>query len=396
MHILETYALASGSKIDKPFIYTKYAPLPFDNYITVQSCGKAQSRQYEYWQEVIDFIKPALDEMGIAIVQVGSKEEPALVGVLPLNGQTDLGQLSYVISRSRLHLGVDSCGIHIASAFDIPMVAIYGNSDPRCCGPFFGNKEKQSIITPFDFEKVYPSYADAEPKKAIDTLKPEKIASEVLKLLGADLRFEIIHKTALRGPNYTHGNIQCIPDAVTSFKDSGVNNMIMRMDLVFDQDILVNQLSKSKCSIITRKPILPDILEKFRSNITEVIYILDETHDPSFVETLKSFGINFVLLAEMQEEQIQAIKMYYMEYGLIQQKKAPSPQDIDSLKQHGVENLFYRSKKFFISKGKIFPSIAAWEENKPIEDAKVRTLPVIDKESFWREIEDYYLLKKIA
>ena len=354
MHILETYALASGSKIDKPFIYTKYAPLPFDNYITVQSCGKAQSRQYEYWQEVIDFIKPALDEMGIAIVQVGSKEEPALVGVLPLNGQTDLGQLSYVISRSKLHLGVDSCGIHIASAFDIPMVAIYGNSDPRCCGPFFGNKEKQSIITPFDFEKVYPSYADAEPKKAIDTLKPEKIASEVLKLLGADLRFEIIHKTALRGPNYTHGNIQCIPDAVTSFKDSGVNNMIMRMDLVFDQDVLVNQLSKSKCSIITRKPILPDILEKFRSNITEVIYILDETHDPSFVETLKSFGINFVLLAEMQEEEIQAIKMYYMEYGLIQQKKAPSPQDIDSLKQHGVENLFYRSKNSLYLKVKYF------------------------------------------
>ncbi len=392
MHIVETYALCSGSKINKPFIYTKYTPLPFENYITIQATGKAQSREYDYWQEVVDSIKPTLDRAGVAIVQVGGKEEPALVGSLPLNGQTDLGQLAYVISRAKLHLGVDSCGVHIASAFDTPIVAIYGNSSPSCCGPFFGDKKKQSCITPFDYENIYPSYSNVEEDKAINALKPEKIADETLRLL--DLKREgSSYTTVMRGPNYPHGNIQCIPDTVTNFSDGAVNNMIMRMDLVFNQDILVNQLQKNQCSIVTRKPIASDIFDKLKARVTEVVYLLDENHDPSFVEALKSFGVSFTLLAEMTEKEIQAIKMYYMEFGLISQKKTPNPEDIEALKAVGAENLFYRSKKFFVSKGKIFPSVAAWEEDLGVEGARVRTLPVIDKDSFWAELEDYYILK---
>ena len=34
MHLVEQYALACGAKIDKPYIYEKFAPLPFNNYIT--------------------------------------------------------------------------------------------------------------------------------------------------------------------------------------------------------------------------------------------------------------------------------------------------------------------------------------------------------------------------
>ena len=392
MHLLETYALASGSKINKPFVYTKYTPLPFEKYISVQASGKAQPRDYDYWQEVIDFIKPALDKAGINIVQVGSKDDKPLVGTLPLNGQTDLGQLSYVISRAQLHLGVDSCGVHIASAFDVPIVAIYGPSHPQNAGPFFGTKEKQSCLTPFTKE-LLPSYAAYEEDKSINKIKPEKIAREVLELMSLKPESEN-YETLTRGPDYTHSNIQCIPNSVSGFQDAEVNNVIMRMDLFFDQDILANQLSKGPCSVVTKKPIIPDILSQFRENITQIVYYLGEDHDPSFVEKLKFNGINFALLSEMSEEQIQAIKMYYMEYGLIQKKKTPDPKDIESIRKHGCENLFYRSKKFFISQGEIFPSIAAWEENKPVSSARVLTLPVIDKDSFWSQLEDYYLLKK--
>jgi hypothetical protein len=391
MHIVETYALSSGSKINKPFVYTKYVPLPFQNFISFQAAGKAQPREYDYWQEVIDFIKPTLDHHGIAIVQVGSKEEKPFVGTLPLNGQTDLGQLAYVISRAKLHLGVDSCGVHLASAFDIPIVSIFGNSHPKNCGPFFGDKEKQVCLTPFN-KDLRPSYASFEEKKSINKLKPEEIAREVLDLLSLKSESKI-YKTLSRGPKYPHSNIQCVPDSVSNFGRENISNVIMRMDLLFDQDILANQLSKSKCSIITKEPIITDILSQFQSSITQIVYLLDENHDPSFVEKIKFNGINFALLSEMSDEKIQAIKMDYMEYGLIQKKKTTAPEDIEVIRKHGCENLFYRSKKFFISKGKIFPSIAAWEEGKPIDGAKAQTLPVIDKKSFWSELEDYYILK---
>ena len=35
MHLIEQYALATGAKIDKPFIETSFYPLPFDKYIVV-------------------------------------------------------------------------------------------------------------------------------------------------------------------------------------------------------------------------------------------------------------------------------------------------------------------------------------------------------------------------
>ena len=129
-------------------------------------------------------------------------------------------------------------------------------------------------------------------------------------------------------------------------------------------------------------------------NISEFVYLLDKEHNPPFVEELKANGINFMLLAEMTEEEVEAVKLYYMNYGLVQQRKYPNPKDVERLKKIGTKNLYYRSKKFLVSKGKIFPSIAAWEEDMPIEEARTQTLPVIDKESFWQELEDYYILEK--
>ena len=391
MHLLETYALASGSKIDKPYIYTKYVPLPVDDFITMQVKGKNQARDFDYWQEVVDFISPSLEKLGLKIIQLGSKSEAPLVGVFPLLGQTDLSQYAYVISKAKLHLGIDSSGVHIASHFDRPIVALFGNSSPEVSGPYFGDKNKQICIHPFSEDRL-PSYAPAEQPKTINLIKPEEVAKAVLKLLGTKHEEDL--KTRSRGPRYNHPNVQMVPDSVTTFKGTEVDNMIIRMDLEFNEDVLVNQLAKGRCSVISRKPITADILKKFKMNISEFVYLLDKEHNPPFVEELKANGINFMLLAEMTEEEVEAVKLYYMNYGLVQQRKYPNPKDVERLKKIGTKNLYYRSKKFLVSKGKIFPSIAAWEEDMPIEEARTQTLPVIDKESFWQELEDYYILEK--
>jgi parallel beta-helix repeat protein len=46
MRLLDTYATNTGSKIDKPFIYTKYFPLPPQTYITIQGQTPYDSRNY--------------------------------------------------------------------------------------------------------------------------------------------------------------------------------------------------------------------------------------------------------------------------------------------------------------------------------------------------------------
>ena len=78
MRLLDTYATNTGSKIDRPFIYTKYFPLPQQEYITIQSQTPYDSRNYSYWQEVINLLQPFLSKANICIVQVGTKDEKQL------------------------------------------------------------------------------------------------------------------------------------------------------------------------------------------------------------------------------------------------------------------------------------------------------------------------------
>ena len=81
MRLLDTYATNTGSKIDKPFIYSKFFPLPIGKYITFQAQTPYDSRNYSYWQEVINLIQPFLSKANIQIVQVGTKDEKPLNGI---------------------------------------------------------------------------------------------------------------------------------------------------------------------------------------------------------------------------------------------------------------------------------------------------------------------------
>jgi homoserine trans-succinylase len=66
MHLLESFALNTGLKIGTPYLYTSFVPRGFDGeYITLQPYGKAPARNYAYWQEVIDILKPIFTEANI-------------------------------------------------------------------------------------------------------------------------------------------------------------------------------------------------------------------------------------------------------------------------------------------------------------------------------------------
>ena len=58
MHLLETYSLNCGAKIDRPFIYESYFPNPIENYILIQTETQFDSRNYSFWQDVIDIVFP--------------------------------------------------------------------------------------------------------------------------------------------------------------------------------------------------------------------------------------------------------------------------------------------------------------------------------------------------
>ena len=114
--------------------------LPGDaRFVTVNPFSRWKYKEWGYgkWVEVLDWIR---DRYGLPALVVGSKEEAEMAlriaerckpGARSVAGKTTLGELAALLSRSALHLGVDSAAPHIAYAVGTPTVTIFGPSDWR-------------------------------------------------------------------------------------------------------------------------------------------------------------------------------------------------------------------------------------------------------------------------
>ena len=180
MHLIESYATSCGLKINKPFIYTNFFPLNTDKYISFQPFSKP-AKNYDYWQDVINLIYPYLKNEKIDIVQIGTKDDPKIDKCIHTCGQTNISQAAYIIQKSILHFGADSFGAHIASGFDKKILALYSNNNIENVLPYWSKKEDLVLLKPNINKK--PSYASEENPKSINLIKPEEIASGILKLL---------------------------------------------------------------------------------------------------------------------------------------------------------------------------------------------------------------------
>jgi len=80
-----------------------------------------------------------------SVLLIGSTEEVTLAETIAsaaakkpaiLSGQTSLPQLAAIISLADIFISNDSGPMHIANALKIPVVALFGPTDPRRTGPF--------------------------------------------------------------------------------------------------------------------------------------------------------------------------------------------------------------------------------------------------------------------
>jgi heptosyltransferase II len=86
-------------------------------------------------EKFIELVRQILDNTPYIPVIIGSKNDLYLSGqivnafgskVVDMTGRTNLLELSYIISKSKCVISNDSSPIHIASAFNIPTLAIFG------------------------------------------------------------------------------------------------------------------------------------------------------------------------------------------------------------------------------------------------------------------------------
>lgn len=397
MHLVESFALNTGLQISKPFIFDKFIPLSFqERYITLQPYGKFESRKYDYWDEVIDVIAPALKENNIKIIQLGSPDEKDIFGCHDMRGKTDFNQVAYLIKNSLLHVGIDSFGIHLASGLNKKIVGLYCNMYPSNSGPYWSDSEDVIILEP-DREKYgKPSYSSHEDPKTINTINAEDIALGILKQL--DLHIDYPYKTLRVGKDYRTRKIELIPAMfIENWRHLGVDSLIVRMDHYFHEENLANQLRRCPCSIVTDKPINLNLLKKYKSRINEFVYFVDEDTSPKYFEMLRTLAIPFYLMTTLSQEGLDKIKLNYLDVAPIIRKEKKSLESLSELKDKDLNKIYYKTSTFSIFQDDIYASNVFADGNEPIKRVRnVEPLPVINDPDFWDEVDSYLLLEKTS
>jgi len=344
-HLAEEYAKCCGVRIGKPVVKPHFFPVPFDKYITIHNDKKIQAKEYNFWPEVVELLKPHLED--IKIIQIGAFGEETIEGVDKHIPTFSLKQSSYIIRKSLGHVGIDSVPVHLASAFDKPVVGIYSHTYANTCDPLW-NKKSKAITIESDREGRRPSFALEENPKTINLIKPEKIAQAVLDVLEIDKKIK--QKTIYMGPRSIFNCIEVVPSQPTNFQGDPVS---IRMDLAHNEDVLSKILQFTAAEVTTNNPIDANIIMSKR--ISRITYEAN-SFDENFVALLKKSGIDTTLVCKSKKN-IDKERVRFFDYLIHEDKKPKLIQDNKkTLEGVNLNSLKIKSRKKIICGNNIYES----------------------------------------
>lgn len=388
-HLVESYAKDVGVKIGKPSIYEDYFPLNIGNYITLHTTSKP-AKTYSYWQEVVNLIKPKLDELGISIVQIGGKNDRKIEGIYDLCGQTTINQTAYILNKTKLHVGVDSFPVHVASGYGKKIVCVYANNYIECVGPYWTKDEDFIGITSYKDSK--PLFALEDPERIIDKIKPEQIAQAILKLLGHDLNYN--YKTVYIGHKYLEKHFEIIPTQIANIDDKNAP-LVIRADYKFNEQNILQQIAThGHCYILTEQPFNIKPLLPYRNNIKSIQYNFKRSYDLKFAQDLNESGIPFGLNCLLTEEGNEDIKLDFMDIGIITYEKLFDPNKADEFKGVNFDRLYYKSCKILSADGRAFYGKQSWSLNDEVKQFG-ELKKIKNTVDLWREADYCYFLEQI-
>jgi hypothetical protein len=380
MHLIETYALSCGLKIDKPYVFEHFTSIPFDRFITFNKKG------YPYYLEVIELIQPELSKRGIQILQLKASAETKEAEAAVFDNLI-FGQWAYLMKHSLLHFGEDEFLFDIAGYYDIPRVILYSNTYPSNFKPYWGSEEKQRIL--FNTGPHSKPTFDAN-ASFIHHIKPEDVAQNIIDLLHID--WKPPYKTIYAGPQYRpqHDIIEIIPDKSQPVELFGrVGSIGVRMDYNHDEQFLANVLERSKAAVICNKPVNMGLLQMMRTKITEIAYVVDINSDIQFARELGKLNLPYALLAYKQSNEL---KEKFFEVGIITNVITATIEDVKELK-NGVKGLYYKSAKRVVH-GKIEYKGEHQMVNKlPSKPDELSPCPEDVPEEWLREVSFFFAVK---
>ncbi len=405
MKLLERYATVCDLDIGNQFLLEQFYPLPngVNKYITLQGSSGMQAKNYGFWGEVTSLINPYLSKLNISIIQLGGDKDIAIPGCTHLLGKTNFWQTNYIISRSAGHLGTDSWLQHRAGFLQKPLCALFGATSVDNHSAYNYDEKSTTFISSHRSNKN-PSFQSQEQSPTINLIPPEQVAKAILKNLG--ILETITQQSLFFGSQYNNQMIEVIPDTFVGINDNNTSVFTVRMDIHFDENILAQLLNSGrKCAIVTNKPINPNLLNQFKSNIIAYNHEMVDGLLPSFefVKIVKAIiPQNTWFSKEQDEKKLSNLRLKYFDICFIEKLTETTKQqalegvriflnqkefDLDGK----LSKIKFKGGKFILSKSKIFISYAHLSADKSINNFTENTCDIIDNQEFWKDLNHFYL-----
>ena len=413
MHLLEKYSLNCGIsplKLEKPYIYTSYYPIECDKYIVIHPSSGMSSKNYSYYQDVIDFIYESVTKAGYKIIQIGEKDDQMLSKCINYQGKTNIHQTCYIIKGSSFFIGNDSFSTHVSSSYGIPSVSLYSIIQPEVCGPYWNNGKQFTIMAPLNGKK--PKYAVDDPERVIDRILPEQIL-EKMKLAIPEIDISNLKKleSIYFGKNYPRLVMELVPDCETEIDKGQGLPLNIRFDYLKSSKIsetiveyaLIN-LSKRKCGIVTSRAFNIEKLKtaNIKENISSFIfhiekkYLSDIDNSIQFINDVKNAGINIkiaLIKKDFSQEELDELKLKFLNLQQISLlDKTNWQQEMRDGRNEKINNLtMFKSCRIIFSRGKNYLSKTALLEDKPCQSTEQKLSDIRDLKSLGEELENCYI-----
>lgn len=406
-HLISTYAAACGLRIDKPEVLETFYALPFAKYLTIQTGSGQGAKNYDFFQEVVVLIKSILDKEGITIVHLGGKDDPALQGVCDLRGKTTVAQAQYVLKRGLVHVGNDSWMVHCAGWNKHPLVAVYGSTSVQNHGPYWKDPERTILISSHRHGGV-PTYVANENPKEINVVPPEQVANAVLGLL--HLGPALPQQSRFYGLLYQHALFEVVPNSFPSPSFVPEASMIVRMDYLFNEEVLTNLLRTGrKINIITNRPIDLNILGTFRGQILSYTHEVDLACPAQYAATLRSILPHHSFFTK-EKDDAKVADLRYQFFDIVNVDRAndltredyvkaalsylncDESKTLDILTEISDNKLRFKTNRYILSDGKIYLSRAHLRAGLHIDSLLANEAAVIDAPDWFEGLNHYGIL----
>jgi hypothetical protein len=381
-HLIEEYAKNLGVKIGKPVLTEHFFPVIPDKYITVLLEPQIPSKQYKYFDIVFDTIRSFLDKRSIKIIQIGSSKSKKLSSVDEMIFDLDFKKQAYIVKNSLVHIGGNDALMHYASANDIPVVALFGDSYAACSDGYWGSN-KTNIESPWT---VKPSFNTFDQQDSINKILPEDIANAIIKKFTPEKSIPL--KTVFMGDFYHHPVFELVPDFFAQMSGMLDKHWFMRLDYLESFSYVETWCEYlPSFSFFTEKMIPHEFIQKVRGKLKNMTFLVNEDSviSDDYLNYISGLGITTNILVK-DPSILPIIRDKYFNFNV--QVYASADKSILKDKKITFNESFFHSNKTIISRGKKYHSTYHWKKDKNILD---KNLVMEDNELLLSELNHFYL-----